>query len=178
MQSVMISIQPVWVEKILSREKTVEVRKSKPRLEVPFKCYVYCTQADRNFDIEKNSDVVRYQRHCKRKGKVVAEFLCDRIDFIANLATDKWELLQGNVHEQHKRLISGNACLTEEQCISYGGKYAWHISDLVVYNEPRELREFYVERVTTTDSPQLTKLNRPPQSWCYVESANTGGAIN
>lgn len=39
----MISIRPKWCEKICSGEKTIEVRKTRPKLETPFKCYIYCT---------------------------------------------------------------------------------------------------------------------------------------
>ena len=41
MKSVLISIQPKWVEKIVKGEKTIEVRKSRPKIETPFKCYIY-----------------------------------------------------------------------------------------------------------------------------------------
>ena len=52
-KAVMISIRPKWCEKIASGEKTIEVRKTRPKLETPFKCYIYCTQAS-----------VRYQTIC------------------------------------------------------------------------------------------------------------------
>lgn len=43
-KAVMLSILPKWCAKIASGEKTIEVRKTKPKLETPFKCYIYCTQ--------------------------------------------------------------------------------------------------------------------------------------
>ena len=43
MKSVLISIRPQGAEKIVSGEKTIEVRKSAPQ-EVPFKAYIYCTK--------------------------------------------------------------------------------------------------------------------------------------
>lgn len=52
-KAVMISIRPKWCEKIARGEKTIEVRKTRPKLETPFKCYIYCTQAS-----------VRYQTIC------------------------------------------------------------------------------------------------------------------
>lgn len=42
-KAVMLSIRPKWVEKIASGEKTIEVRKTSPKIEPPFKCYIYCT---------------------------------------------------------------------------------------------------------------------------------------
>ena len=44
MKAVLISIQPKWGELIASGKKTVEIRKTKPKLETPFKVYIYCTQ--------------------------------------------------------------------------------------------------------------------------------------
>ncbi len=42
-KAVMLSVRPKWCEKIASGEKTIEVRKTRPKLETPFKCYIYCT---------------------------------------------------------------------------------------------------------------------------------------
>lgn len=42
-KAVMLSIRPRWVQKIANGKKTIEVRKTKPKLETPFKCYIYCT---------------------------------------------------------------------------------------------------------------------------------------
>ncbi len=45
-KAVMISIQPKWCELIASGKKTIEVRKTKPKIDTPFKCYIYCTSSD------------------------------------------------------------------------------------------------------------------------------------
>lgn len=44
MHSGMLSIKPKWCELIASGRKTIEVRKSKPKLEASFKCYIYHTE--------------------------------------------------------------------------------------------------------------------------------------
>lgn len=46
MKSVLISIQPRWCELIASGKKTIEIRKTKPKLETPFKVYIYCTYGE------------------------------------------------------------------------------------------------------------------------------------
>lgn len=58
--------------------------------------------------------------------------------------------------------------------------YGWHISDLRIYDEPRELIDF--ERpyeCNECDAKWATecntcheegKIKRAPQSWCYVEA--------
>ena len=43
-QCVLISIRPQWCELIANGKKTIEVRKSRPKLETPFKCYIYETK--------------------------------------------------------------------------------------------------------------------------------------
>lgn len=65
-KAVMISIRPKWCEKIARGEKTIEVRKTRPKkLKNPFKCYIYCTQG-------------RDARRLRGSwGKVIGEFTCD-----------------------------------------------------------------------------------------------------
>ena len=62
-KAVLLSIRPEWCEKILSGEKTVEIRKTRPKLEPPFKCYIYCTLAgsDRLFMDVLNRDVAAWK---------------------------------------------------------------------------------------------------------------------
>lgn len=189
MRAVLISIQPKWCELIASGKKKVEVRKSRPKLETPFKCYIYCTKDNsfaektlRGFD--ENGKAIYYKAH---KGKVIGEFVCDQIDEI------------GYSPEMHGKYICDIddihyvSCVNFEQMFDYladGYGYAWHISDLVIYDEPRELSEFcrecdyekdcgdcpylYVENTpscyeTWCEVDGFIPLKRPPQSWCYVE---------
>ena len=88
MKSVLISIQPKPCELIASDKKTVEVRKTKPKLETPFKCYIYCTHGkvwltSVNGKVQKpNNIVLDLTKDCEVQelnGKVIGEFVCDRI---------------------------------------------------------------------------------------------------
>ena len=93
MKSVMLSIRPKWCEKIVSGEKTIEVRKTKPKLKTPFKCYIYCTSGrpDLNIPISPERLMQDYLEtgsmqslNCPLgNGKVIGEFTCDRIDRLA-----------------------------------------------------------------------------------------------
>lgn len=187
MKSVLISIQPKWCELIASGEKTIEVRKTKPKLETPFKVYIYCTlQGSNEFFKSLKNRFGEYETLSKwnrekwglRKGKVIGEFVCDEITYLGNVSTDPWCALIGDVHEWHKQLVTKYACLTEEELLKYGGKYAWHISNLVIYEKPRGLSEFYVPVKDYWETYDPSKyingcwqkpLTKPPQSWCYVE---------
>lgn len=195
-KAVLISIRPEWVEKIANEWKTIEVRKTKPHLDTPFKCYIYCTKDKKDPDrlwvlreqIRKEYDglaaVCAHLRaqpdlHSVGNGHVVGEFVCDKIDVIqrmgipANfyycyLSLNEW----GNDDiETEIRDIMGS-CIPKERLNSYAGKtpvlYAWHISDLEIYDSPKQLSEFKGLRKTKFGYEPV-EIKRPPQSWCYVE---------
>lgn len=194
MKSVLISIRPQWCELIARMAKTLEIRKNKPNLETPFKCYIYCTKpgtSDPNEILEVHDGDGKIHR-CN--GKVFCEFVCDRIEYLGNVATDPWENLVGDAHEYQKMLVTKEACLTEAEILSYKGKWGWHISNLVIYDKPKELGEFffppekfcekqYCGGCPYEEVPDVygeyryccewkRPLIRPPQSWCYVEELN------
>lgn len=188
MRSVLISIRPKWVEKIVSGEKTLEVRKTRPKLETPFKCYIYCTEAKKRLvtilkDGDENYGEIYHGKPvfikvedgsvCDMWGKrqkIVGEFTCDRIYGLAplNHAPD-------DVEQQ--------ACLTREEIVRYlkGVGYGWHISKLEIYDTPKPLSAFKGLCKIEADCGgcpyyNYTKMEcdgriikRPPQSWCYVE---------
>jgi predicted transcriptional regulator len=158
MKAVMLSIQPKWCELIANGKKTIEVRKTKPKLETPFKCYIY----------ETRGKIVRYSDiawEFEGKGKVIGEFVC------SNIA---------------KGTSQFGSCLTMQEIAEYANNkevYGWCISDLVIYDKPKELSEFYKpcnwkydcftcdywDSDNALDCLYDEKITRPPQSWCYVE---------
>ena len=84
MKSVLLSIKPKYCELIAGGIKTIEVRKTKPKLDTPFKCYIYCTK-DKNISFWTGK---RYSYADDRShnlfdvcgnGKVIGEFVCDEI---------------------------------------------------------------------------------------------------
>ena len=176
-KAVMLSIRPKWVEKIASGEKTIEVRKTKPKLKTPFKCYIYCTLPKYPHEDFIATNYPRPQFY--GGGKVVGEFTCDRIYEIRKrgipenfdycyLSLNEW----GNDDiETEIRAISAS-CVSKEELNAYGAKapllYGWHISDLRIYDAPRELSEFTGLRDTRFGAAPYD-IKRAPQSWCYVE---------
>lgn len=76
-KAVMISIRPKWCEKICNGEKTIEVRKTRPKLETPFKCYIYCTLPKYPHEDFIATDYPNPQFY--GGGKVIGEFICDRV---------------------------------------------------------------------------------------------------
>ena len=186
MKAVLISIRPKWCQKIISGEKTIEVRKTRPKLNPPFRCYIYCTKAmerlicilrdgDENYGEIYHGKTVFIKTDegsiCDTWGKrqkVFGEFTCDRIDEYDDDTIFSFQ------HEDYARWNDfdlDRACMHPEDFQNYAnGKwlYGWHISDLKIYDTPRELREFTGLRQTKFGAEPVP-ITRPPQSWCYVE---------
>ena len=168
MKSVLISIRPKWVEKIASGEKTIEVRKTAPK-EVPFKGYIYCTygQENENYMLGK-------------RGKAIGEFICDKVYNLIN-AFGGIVFADENLNQLEPQLFRDMSCLTDKQTADYLGDkdgYGWHISDLTIYDKPKELSEFKIgckgckERDTYHCKFYCygeRPITRPPQSYMFVE---------
>lgn len=122
--AILMSIQPKWCGLIASGKKTLEVRKTKPKKLVP---------PFRCYIYESGS-----------RKQVIGEFVCDEITTFPDDCPPSW--------------VVKNSCATVTELMEYTGDndslYIWHISDLKIYDEPKELRRY--------------GLFRPPQSWCYV----------
>ena len=215
MKSVMISIQPKWCELIASGEKTVEVRKTRPKIEVPFKCYIYCTLPPKEELFthgcfrEYANELIRLQDGrivydygmrlcCDIENRPYSQdnFLCKKV--IGEFVCDK--MLESFLNNNDGLFIE-KGCLTQKEIDEYQGDkailYGWHITDLVIYDKPRELTEFiipskigccnegkcrgckYFDRGNgfnieddcnaKFNTDEYKPLRRPPQSWCYVE---------
>lgn len=175
-KAVMLSIRPKWCEKIASGEKTIEVRKTRPKLGTPFRCYIYCTLPKYPHEDFIATDYPRPQFY--GGGKVTGEFTCDTITRvnICGFWDDSGKQLDNRLKE---------TCLTSEEFCNYLGEnvgYGWHISDLRIYDTPKELSEFKTLCRVDADCCacpyyNYTKMEcdgrvigRPPQSWCYVEA--------
>lgn len=196
-KAVLMSIQPKWVEKIASGEKTIEVRKTRPKLETPFKVYIYCTKHRKDMfwlneeikDIDGLPKGLRAYNSRLGNCSIIGEFVCDKITDISVVVRNCNEDYN---HVYHNDECKGS-CLTWKELQEYGkGKplYGWHISDLKIYDKPKELSEFKKENRCYKKGDldnigcwergcvrqefgecdgRCSVIERPPQSWCYVE---------
>lgn len=166
MKAVLISIQPKWCELIASGKKTIEERKTRPKMETPFKVYVYMT---------KHKWIFKLLPFLKNRfAKVIGEFVCDDI-----IVDERGE--NADVFSKYAQLS-----LVEQK--KYGANkplFGWHISKLKIYYKPKELGEFRKEGFMTEEQwlyalypnthchyaawAKRFEITRPPQSWCYVE---------
>ena len=204
-KAVLISIRPEWCEKIINGQKTIEVRKTRPKIETPFKCYIYETKAINHQKIIVDLDGEMPTVYAKGKGKIIGEFICDSIETIG--------VPFPAFQNQMRKEIIEQSCMGYSELHFYAGHrslYGWHISDLVIYDKPKDIRQVAIvdkeavkmcpHRVRVGQSDAVTKhngwikggygcekeyawevayeycdscrckpLNRPPQSWCYVE---------
>ena len=207
MTSIMQSIKPQYCEFIAVGKKTIEVRKTRPKLKPPFKVYIYCTKSKEHFRhggiVENLDDLYRmpngeikygysgelmccnepYTSNNFLNGKVICEYICDEIqEWVFDNETNSYDISDDDL---------ALTCLTQEQLWEYGkGKtlYGYHISDLKIYDEPKELNEFYnkhcdyfrngccyytefchwQEPLQEGAMPCVKPLIRPFQSWGYV----------
>lgn len=180
MRGVLISIKPKWCELIVSDKKTIEIRKTRPKLETPFKCYIYCT----NYNVAYNPKKLLWKKDSSGftwilNGKVIGEFVCDDCSTLT---------------KSHYSHVEKYACLSIDDLLTYMGItgrelqytdncFGWHISDLKIYDRPKYLKNFrhicsndlYCESCAMFSEYNgycgniSLRLKRPPRSWCYVE---------
>lgn len=194
MKAVLRSVKPYWLYLILTGKKTVEIGKSCPQAKDWNKVVeMYCSKDMRSFNRIPEEDKEWMHKYL---GKVACRFVCECI----------------LTHKFHNGLISFNSiglpsgtyssylifeddykamCLSFDEVKQYGkGKtiYGWHISQLKIYDKPKELSEFVtarekdycdgcgVARESCNGDYHCTQkhcdgyhLSRPPESWMYVQ---------
>lgn len=150
MKAIMLSIQPKYCELIASGKKTVEVRKTVPKLETPFKCYIYETakrilvgehfepsKSNANFLCGGKLHYIVKKDWRYGKGKVIGELVCDRVDAyeystIDGVDIDDDELLETMLDREEINIYANGKDL-----------YGLHIANLKIYDKPKELGEFF-----------------------------------
>lgn len=138
---ILISIKPKWCKLIEEGTKVIEVRRSKPQVELPVDCYIYCS----------SSVTASSREYAKKKSKrVVGKFTCSQIEVYKPFLYDGCLVPTREAY---------GSCLAEKDIKSYSDNgrhwlYLWHIENLEIFDEPKELSEF--------------SLARPPQSFCYL----------
>lgn len=159
----MLSIRPQYCGKILNKDKILEIRKSIPKCDLPCKVYIYCTKEKSYLDklvqnhngyyytvrelVEYDADDYGlYYNIAGENGLVVAEFTLNKVE----------EIKENAIYDGY--VMGRDACLSANELHNYTkgkGFYAWHIDNLKIYDEPKELSEFGIKRAF--------------QSWGYVD---------
>ena len=182
MKAVLLSIRPEWCDLIIRGQKTLEVRKTKPgNLKTPFKCYVYCTKSKSKIGWL----IIDPGKGWKRlDGNIIGEFTCDKIE----RALIQYPAQRDEFDERFAK----DSCVSYDELHRYASQNAlyvdlffWHISNFKLYEEPVRLKDFWAIQPCTYRGDCCTcrrwnakklicrgevfGIERPPQSWCYVE---------
>ena len=146
-QKLLLSIRPEWCRKITNGEKTIEIRKSKPKLDTPFRCYIYCTKGEELW----LSGIIGKTKAQQLNGKVIGQFTCSEVIPI--------EIFENGIIRSYNDYDLDKSCVKYSDIVKYIGAgktgYGLLISDFKVFDKPRDISEF--------------ELSRAPQSWAYVE---------
>ena len=194
MKAVLISIRPKWCEKIPAVKRPLKSERPSRNWKHRLSAMSTAQRKWRGYDTlwvldapsrEKYSFTAvsayleRPEGASEGNRKVIGEFTCDAITRV-NLCgfwDDSGKQLDNRLKE---------TCLTSKEFCDYLGEkvgYGWHISNLKIYDTPRELDDFrreckndwwcescamYSVHNGTCGNGSL-QIRRPPQSWCYVE---------
>lgn len=201
MKSILISIKPKWCAKIMNGEKNIVIRKNIPKCDLPIDVYIYCTKdtqntlhkncaniywvADTNFKAKNKQLGLQTQPFLN--GKVVAKFTLNKVEHFEYDTCSRD--ICGYWLDNGKVFKNQETCLSDEELWNYikgEDGYAWHISDLEIFDKPKELSEFNaLQRAKATDCGYLKQckncgkrfnrchllkpLTKAPQNYCYVE---------
>lgn len=203
MRAIMKSVSPRICEKVANGDCTILVSKTVPKFDLPFKGYICCTnakpylyrEANPPFKLFLDSDLYEGNGYDDRlfSGKVIGEFICDKII--------EWQYDKGHQYyveypddctsyfpylKCHSE-ATGLKCSEIEKLGKGKPLYGLHISDLKIYDKPKELSEFErpctykgicysCERFRPNGIPLPapygfceTKITHVPSNWCYVE---------
>lgn len=195
MKAIMISRNSEEIVRILNKEQSILILKTMPKCELPCKVYIYCTKAGNAYFCSKKVREFADKGFC---GSVVAEFVLNKITkheknyidiedkLCYNFSSE--DVKKAGFYLDDKNAISTIDTLCEFDLFveRYGrGKplYAWHIDNLKIYDEPKELCDFLTQGYEKYDDWLLFNngsqsysdylegwvLRKAPLSWCYVE---------
>lgn len=192
MRAIMKSVSPRICEKVANGDCTILVSKTAPKCGAPFKCYICMTATKERFYLWEYVTAYKNSKGEILDGsqKVIGEFICDKII--------EWQYDKGHQYyvdypddctsyfpylKCHSE-ATGLRCSEIEKLGKGKPLYGLHISDLKIYDKPKELRDFFKpcptkEKGDCFDCDCLAdndyggictnNLTRPPQSWQYVE---------
>lgn len=176
MKALLLSIKPEHAINILRGKKTLELRKSVPK---GFKgwVYVYVTKGERLSVVHDDENGKTYYYLNSHWGRSLNQDVPFRFWF------DEYEMLNYkdkikdysyiNMQLSEMKKFISDLCLTYDDVKTYGnGKdlYAWHIKQLEIFDDPKELGEFYREEYAVMPNgifPAYQPLTHAPQKYVY-----------
>lgn len=181
MRAIMLTIRLKWFYLTYKGIKTIEVRKSAPK---DFVGDVFEVVSKTNFEKDLMEIPENEREFFKQfKGKVGLKFTLNKVEEIG-----MWNFSEYGTRtllEPHLCIKSCLDCLELKNYLKGKGGYAWHISNLVIFDEPIDLWKFekkvhYTKCETCpfnvgSKMPYcatcefLIPLKQAPQSYCFIE---------
>lgn len=203
MKSLMISDKPKWCALMMNGDKTIEFRKNKALASAIQKLIneygyaeicVYCSKDEYLYRTNKGyiaskkplavGKGTEYTFAYSDEGKVLFKFRCYKVE--EKTPFEEYESPFGMAYKLtgDKVVCCYKACLSYDEYNHYlKGKngYAIHISDLKIFDKPKELSEFIVctEKNHKCNKPitypcrkcvYMNELTKAPQNFTYIES--------
>lgn len=164
MKKVLMSIHPKWCEKIFNGNKTIEVRKTAPKIDTPFEVLVYETKGATDTPWVDEDGHFIY----KGRGQVIGSFVCDGVEECVPDYDPYTETFFNYYFE------SGNDCLTAKEIRTYGkgdSLYGLHITKPKLFDKPKELSEYWLY------NDELHKRWEEDNNFCCYNSTNEYGEL-
>lgn len=175
---ILASIKPYYYYLIAEEKKKIEVRKTALK-NLPQDIAFYMSKDEKSFAKIPKEFQEKYREHF---GKVGIRAVVDNMDVYAydccdGVDIDDDMLLETMIDREYINIYAKGKAL-----------YGWHISDLKIYDKPKELSEFkkpyrwfnnrpvetwcdnYCKICDEKNCKYDTRITRPPQSWQYVEA--------
>lgn len=174
---VLASLKPYYYYLIGEKIKTLEIRKSDLK-NLPQNVLFYMSKDEKSFEKIPKEFQEKYRKHF---GKIGMRVVCDKV---YEYTFSHYEAEYRVTHVEQEAM-----CLNQPELIRYGKGnrlYGWHISDLKIYDKPKELSEF--RPICKFEGKDLIcnlcpnheyngglffecrrKVTRPPQSYMFVK---------
>lgn len=185
MISIIISLKPHDIEKVLIGERTVLILKFLPKyLAVPFNAFLYCKQGKPELSVQvADTEVLTptyyltYNKadmiHTLLSGKIVAKCRIDCIDIVSYAGS----AFRINHDTPYTNMVARQSQLDYQDLLAMSkGKdlYAYHISQQDVFDTPKELKDFSSYQVvgrysTGTIIKQWAPIKKMPGNWVYID---------
>ena len=186
---ILASIKPYYYYLIAEEKKKIEVRKTALK-NLPQDIAFYMSKDEKSFAKIPKELQEKYRKHF---GKIGMKVVCDKVDkykFHEGLTEFNSMGLPWRTYGAYLIFTDDykSMCLSYDEVKKYGKGntlYGWYISDLKIYDEPKELSEFKGlcrVKVDCHNCPHYNyskmdcdsrAISRAPQSYMFVEEIET-----
>lgn len=167
MKSILLTIRLKYFYLTYKGTKNIEIRKSAPK---NFAGDVYEIISKTNFEKDLMEIPENEREFFKQfKGKIGLKFTLKAVHkFDWRLVANPFFKVRGSClgYDQLRKYATDKKGVVHDL-------YGWCISDLEIFDKPKELEEFYStpKKINGLYGAEMVNisLSNPPQSWCFVE---------